>query len=77
LYLGYGEWLHSTNLKREVKSSRPLIADMILLIHKVFPRTDVAGDIIGQGWKIPKMHTVTKFVDYIIDFGCAIIFLVV
>ncbi len=72
--LGYGEWLHSTNLKGEVKSSRPLIADMIQLIHKVFLRTDVAGNIIGQGWKIPKMHAVTKFVDYIIDFGCAIIF---
>ena len=74
LYLGYGEWLHSTNLKHEVKSSRPLIADMIRLIHKVFPRTDVDGEVIGQGWKIPKMHAVPKFVDYIIDFGCAINF---
>ncbi len=47
---------------------------MIQLIHKVFPRTDVDGDVIGQGWKIPKMHAVPKFMDYIIDFGCAINF---
>ncbi len=63
LYLGHGEWLYSTNLKHEVKSSRPFIADMIRLIHKVFPRTDVDGDVIGQGWKIPKMHAVPKFMD--------------
>jgi hypothetical protein len=29
LYLGYGEWLHSTNSKHKVKSSRSLISDMI------------------------------------------------
>jgi hypothetical protein len=29
LYLGYDEWLHSTNSKHKVKSSRPLISDMI------------------------------------------------
>ena len=29
LYLGYGEWLHSTNSKDKVTSSRPHIADMI------------------------------------------------
>jgi hypothetical protein len=73
LYLGYGEWLHSTNSKHEVKSSRPLISDMIQLIHKVFPRSDDAGNDIGQGWKIPKMH-IAKFVDYMILFCSTINF---
>jgi hypothetical protein len=73
LYLGYGEWLHSINLRHKVNSSRPLISDMIRLIHKVFPRSDDTGDDIGRGWKIPKTHAVPKFVDYIILFGSAII----
>ncbi len=47
---------------------------MIQLIHKVFPRSDDAGNNIGQGWKIPKMHAVPKFVDYMILFGSAINF---
>jgi hypothetical protein len=74
LYLGYGEWLHSTNSKYKVKSSRPLMSDMIRLIHKVFPWIDDTGNDIGQGWKIPKMHAVSKFVDYMILFGSAINF---
>jgi hypothetical protein len=72
LYLGYGEWLHSTNLKDKVTSSCSHIADMIRLIQKVFPRSDDIGNDIGQEWKIPKMHVPTKFVDYMILFGSAI-----
>jgi hypothetical protein len=71
LYLGYGECLHSTNSKHKVKTSRPLNSDMIRIIHKVFPRSDDVGNI-GQGWNIPKMHTLPKFVDYMILFGSAI-----
>jgi hypothetical protein len=40
----------------------------------VFPRIDDAGNDIGQGWKIPKMHAVPKFLDHMILFGSAIIF---
>jgi hypothetical protein len=47
---------------------------MIQLIHKVFPRSDDAGNDISQGWKIPKMHAVPKFKDYMILFGSAINF---
>ena len=66
LYLSFEEWLHSTNPKVAVKQSRHVISQMVTLIQKCFPRTDNDGSEIGQGWKFPKMHALTKFVDYII-----------
>ena len=74
LYLSFEEWIHSTNPKVEIEASRMLISDMVQLIQTCFPRTDDNDDQIGQGWKLPKMHALTKFVDYMILFGSAINF---
>jgi hypothetical protein len=74
LYLSFEEWIHSTNPKVEVESSRTVISQMVKLIQNCFPRTDDDGYEIGQGWKFPKMHALTKFVDYMILFGSAINF---
>ena len=57
------EWFHNSNPKEEVNSARPTIAHTIRLMQNVFPRLD------GQGWKIPKVHKLTKFQDYMILFG--------
>ena len=74
LYLSFEEWLHSTNPKVEVESLRSVISQMVKLIQKCFPRIDHDGSEIGQGWKLPKMHALTKFVDYMLLFGSAINF---
>ena len=47
---------------------------MVKLIQNCFPRSDDDGSEKGQGWKFPKMHALTKFVDYMILFGSAINF---
>ncbi len=74
LYLSFEEWIQSTNPKVEVESSRTVISQLVKLIQNSFPRTDNDGSEIGQGWKFPKMHILTKFVDYMILFGSAINF---
>jgi hypothetical protein len=59
------EWFHGTNLKEEVLASRTMISETIKLIQSVFPR------ISGRGWKIPKLHGLTKFGTYMQRFGSA------
>ena len=71
LYLAMEEWFHSVNKKEEVEDSRKLIGYVIDLIKKVFPRGEVKN---GQGWKIPKMHGLTKMQTFIKLFGCGINF---
>ena len=68
LYLSMEEWFHDHNPKEQVKSSRDLIARVIKLVQKVFPRTD------GHGWNLPKMHGLTKMQYYICLFGSGINF---
>ena len=65
LYLSMEEWFHESNLKEEVLASRSLIAQTIQLMLSVFPRES------GRGWKIPKVHGLTKFVTYMQRFGSA------
>ncbi len=72
MHLSSEEWLHATYPKVEVESSRLVITELVKLIKTSFPRTDNDGAIVGQGWKFPKMHVLTKFVDYIILFGSSI-----
>ncbi len=72
LYLAMEEWFHSVNKKEEVEDSRKLIGYVIDLIKKVFPRGVVKNG--GQGWKIPKMHGLTKMQTFIKLFGCGINF---
>jgi hypothetical protein len=59
------DWFHGTNLKEEVLASRPMISETIKLIQSVFPR------ISGRGWKIPKLHVLTKFGTFMQRFGSA------
>ena len=49
LYLSFEKWLHATNPKVEVESSRLVIAKLVKLIETSFPRTDDDGAIVGQG----------------------------
>jgi hypothetical protein len=74
LYLSLEEWMHTTIPKVEIEASRTLVSEIVTLIQKCFPRTDENGAEIGQGWKFPKMHALTKFIDYMILFGSAINF---
>ena len=48
LYLAMEVWFHANNLIDEVQHARPLIAHVIGLVQRVFPRSD------GQGWHLPK-----------------------
>jgi hypothetical protein len=72
-YLGMEEWLHDHNLKSEVRASHNLIAETLKVIKDVFPRVDTDGIEMGQGWSLPKFHATTKFRDYMMSFGSAII----
>ena len=74
LYLGTEEWFHAKNPKREVRASNVLIGKTLQLIKDVFPRTDIDGEEVGQGWSLPKFHATTKFREYMISFGSAINF---
>ena len=65
LYLSMEEWFHGNNLKKEVVNSRYMISDTIKLIQSVFPRDS------GRGWKIPKLHGLTKFSTYMQRYGSA------
>ena len=54
MYIAMEAWYHGKNSKDEVRAARPLVAEVIELVQKVFARTE------GQGWHIPKMHGLTK-----------------
>ena len=47
-YLSFEEWLHMTNPKDEVESSRPVISELVKLIKTSFLRTHNDGAIVGQ-----------------------------
>ena len=68
MYLAMEAWFHGKNSKDEVRAARPLIAEVIELVQKVFERTE------GQGWNIPKMHGLTKMQYYMCLFGSAMNF---
>jgi hypothetical protein len=59
------EWFHESNLKEEVLASCLLVAQTIELMMSVFPR------VAGRGWKLPKVHGLTKFVMSMKSFGFA------
>jgi hypothetical protein len=68
------EWFHAKNPKAEVHASIVLIGKTLQLIKYVFPRTDIDGEEVGQGWSLPKFHATTKFREYMVSFGSAINF---
>ena len=66
LYLAMEVWFHANNSIDEVQHARPLIAHVIGLVQRVFPRSD------GQGWHLPKTHGLTKMQYYMCRFGSGI-----
>ena len=69
LYLSMEEWFHDCNRKEEVHNSRDMIAKVLRMLQDLFPREEGTN-----GWCIPKMHAMTKFMDYMIRYGSAMNF---
>ena len=69
LYLGMEEWFHDANEKDEVRCARDLIAKVLLMLQNLLPRPTKTN-----GYKIPKMHGMTKMQDNMILFGSGINF---
>jgi hypothetical protein len=63
------EWFHDTNDKDKVKGARVVIEKVISSLQTFFPKMDNTNK-----YNIPKMHGMTKFVEYMMLFGSAIIF---
>jgi hypothetical protein len=59
------EWFHEFNLKEEVLAFCPLVAQTIELMISVFPR------VVVRGWKLPKVHGLTKFILFMKKIGSA------
>jgi hypothetical protein len=68
-YLAMEEWLHASKDKEEVNNARENIANVLLAMQKFFPRSDHTN-----GYKLPKMHGMTKMQSYIKQFGSGINF---
>lgn len=68
VYLAMEVWFHDTNSKEEVANANGVVGEVIELIKEAFPRES------GHGWKLPKVHGLTKMVPSIRDFGSAINF---
>jgi hypothetical protein len=69
LYLSMEAWFHDSNPKEEVNNARPLIAKVLQLLQRMFPREGT-----GNEYNLPKMHAMTKFQFYMKRYGSAINF---
>ncbi len=69
MYLAMEEWFHDHNNKEEVRQSRDEIAKVFTSLQKFFPRKDNSN-----GYRIPKMHGMTKMQEHMKLFGSAMIF---
>ena len=69
LYLAMEEWFHDCNQKEEVNNSREMIAKVLSMLQNFFPREEGTN-----GWNIPKMHAMTKFMVYMKRYGSAMNF---
>ncbi len=58
------EWFHDSNDKDEVNSSRGEISKVLTSLQKFFPRSERTN-----GYRLPKMHGMTKMQSYIKHFG--------
>ena len=65
LYLSFERWITQPNPRSKVEKSKRLLGELILLIQQCYPRVD------GFGWKIPKMHALSKMPDTVLKFGSA------
>ena len=69
LYLSMEEWFHDCNRKEEVNNSREMVAKVLSMLQDMFPREEGTN-----GWNIPKMHAMTKFMTYMKRYGSAMNF---
>jgi hypothetical protein len=69
LYIGMEEWFHDTNDEDKVKGARVVIEKVLNSLQTFFPRMDNTN-----GYNTPKMHGMTKFVEYMMLLGSAINF---
>ncbi len=58
------EWFHDSNDKDEVNISRGEISKVLTSLQKFFPRSKHTN-----GYRLPKMHGMTKMQSYIKRFG--------
>jgi hypothetical protein len=63
------EWFHDARSKEEVCRSGEAVAMVMEDIQRYFPRSEDS-----HGYKIPKMHGLSKMTEYISLFGSAINF---
>jgi hypothetical protein len=63
------EWFHDSNDKAEVIGARSEIAKVLRSLKTFFLRLDNTN-----GYNLPKMHGMTKFVKYMMLYGSAMIF---
>ena len=68
LLLGFERWVNDSNLIDEVNDSVQLLAELISGIQMCFPRPD------GNGWDIPKVHSMAKMLYYMKKIGKALNF---
>lgn len=63
MFLTSLQWFHTSNPKEEVINAREFIRSIIRDVITCFPRT------IGNGWKIPKVHSYIQMVEFLKMFG--------
>jgi hypothetical protein len=65
LQLGFEKWVNEPNTKQDIDQAKHVMNDLLSLIQTCFPRHN------GNGWCIPKMHSLAKMTHYMKQFGCA------
>ena len=65
LLLGFERWCMQSNPIEQVRSAVRLVGVLIDSIKKCFRRVD------GNGWNIPKIHSLAKIIHYMLKFGSA------
>jgi hypothetical protein len=65
LQLGFEKWVNDANTMQEVENATPVLAELIINIQTRFPRNT------GNGWCIPKIHSLAKMLHYMKQFGKA------
>ncbi len=63
-YLAMEEWFHYSNDKDELNSSRGELSKVLASLQKFFPRSEHTN-----GYRLPKMHGMTKMQSFIQRFG--------
>jgi len=65
LQLSFEKWVHESNTINEIDRATNLLDELLTMIQKCFPRQ------AGNGWCIPKMHSMAKMLHYMKQFGSA------